>query len=195
MGGMKKLLIIIALALVACLVVIGSRPDRPVAVSASRSSRGPSFEVQVVRPLSARPLFGILPAVLEAKLLGDGDLRFDNASSGAEVGSVGHTHLELSADGWELLIETDGDGRIAPGTQLVFPVALAGKQRRLRCRPADRAAGSLRTSTRAGSDELDGHFLVELATCMNVESGKTIEWPPAPLRVRGSFEGLPLSRR
>jgi hypothetical protein len=60
---------------------------------------------------------------------------------------------------------------------------------RLNCRPADRATGYLRTTTRAGSDELGGSFLVELATCRNAESGKTINWPPASLTVRGSFVG------
>jgi len=105
---MKKLLIIIALALFVCLAVIGSRPDEPVVASASDTSRGPIFEVQVVKPRSARPLFGILPARLEAKLLGDEDLRFDNASRGAEICRVGHDRLELKADGWELFIEAYG---------------------------------------------------------------------------------------
>lgn len=192
---MKKSLIIIALALFVCLAVIGSRPDGPVAANASDTSRGPLFQVQVVKPRSARPLFGILPTKLEAKLLGDEDLRFDNASRGAEIGSVEHDHLELSADGWELVIETDDEGGVAPGTHLVFPIVLAEKRRSLRCRPADRASGSLLTSTRAGSDKVDGRFLVELATCVNIETGKTIEWPPAPLTVHGSFEGLPHGRR
>jgi hypothetical protein len=192
---MKTSLIIIALALRACLVVIGSRPDEPVAPGASETSRGPSFEVLVLKPLSARPLFGILPTELEAKLTGDGELRFDNASLGAEIGSVGHDRLELSADGWELYIETDGEGRVAQGTHLVFPVVLADKLRRLRCRPADRASGYLRTAARADSDELDGRFLVKLASCVNARTGKTIDWPPAPLTVRGSFEGLPHGRR
>jgi hypothetical protein len=122
-------------------------------------------------------------------------LRFDHTSRGAQIGSVGHDRLELSADGWDLFIETDGEGRVAPGTRLVFPLALGGRQVRLSCRPADRATGYLRTTTRAGSDELGGRFLVELATCKNAESGKAIEWPPAPLTVRGSFEGLPHGRR
>jgi hypothetical protein len=55
MGGMKtSLIILIALALLACLVVLGSRPDEPVAASVSDTSRGPSFEVQIVRPRKAR---------------------------------------------------------------------------------------------------------------------------------------------
>jgi hypothetical protein len=71
----------------------------------------------------------------------------------------------------------------------VFPLGLGGRKVRLNCRPADRATGYLRTTTRAGSDELGGSFLVELATCKNAESGKAIEWPPAALTVRGSFVG------
>ena len=189
------LIIIAALALLACLVVLRSRPDEPAAASVSDTSRGRSFEVRVEKPRLARPLFGILPAKLEAKLLGGGELRFDHTSRGAEIGSVGHDRLELRADGWDLLVETDGEGGVAPGTRLVFPMELAERQRSLRCRPADRASGYLRTTARAGSGELDGHFLVELATCENAETGKAIEWPPAPLTVRGSFEGLPHGRR
>lgn len=191
MGGMKTSmktwLIIIALALLACLVVLRSRPDQPVAANVSDTSRGPSFEVHVVKPLSARPLFGLLGLL---GLLPDGELRFDHTSRGAEIRSVGHDRLELSAEGWELFIEIDGEGRVAPGTRLVFPLELGGRQVKLRCRPADPGIGHLQTTTRAGSDELGGRFLVELATCQNAESGKAIEWPPAPLTVRGSFEGL-----
>lgn len=195
MGGMKTSLILVGLALLACLVVLASRKDEPVVASVSEIPGGPSFEVHVVRPRSARPLFGLLPAKLEAKLVEDYDLGFDNASRGAEVGSVGPDRLELRADGWDLLIETDGEGRVAPGTRLVLPVVLADRQRRLLCRPADPAVGYLRTSTRAGSEEVAGHFRVELATCENVGTGKSIEWPPRPLTVRGSFEGLPHGRR
>jgi hypothetical protein len=204
LGGMKKSmktsLIIIALALVACLaclVWLGSGPDEPVGASVSDTSRGPSFEVNVERPRIDRFLYGILPTKLEAKLFGGGELRLDNASRGAKIGSVGHNRLELRADGWDLLIETDGEGRVAPATRLVFPMELAEVQRTLRCRPADRATGYLRTTTRAGSDVLDGRFLVELATCENAETGKIIDteaggnpgdaWPSAPLTLRGSF--------
>lgn len=198
MGGMKRwlktALIIGALALVACLVVLRSQPDEPDAASVPDTSRGPSFEVHVLRPRLARPLFGIIPTEIEAKLWGSGDPWFDHTSRGARIGSVGHDRLELIADGWDFLIETDGEGRIAPGTRLVFPMELAEKQRRLRCRPAERANGYLRTTMRAGSDELDGRFLVELATCENEETGKVIEWPPAPLTVRGSFGGLPATQ-
>lgn len=192
---MKTALIIIAVTLLAVLVLLGSRPDERFVARDSDTSPGPSFEVKVVRPLSARPLFGLLPAELEARLLGDGDLRFDNDSRGAAIGNAGEDRLELSADGWDLLIETDGEGGVAPGTRLVFPVMLAGKKRTLSCRPADRASGYLRTSIPGGSDEFDGRFLIKLATCENVGTGKTIEWPPAPLTVRGSFEGLPRGGR
>ncbi len=201
---MKTSLIIIALGLLACLVWLvwlGSRPDEPVGESVSDTSRGPSFEVNVERPRMDRPFGGIFPTKLEAKLFGGGELRFDHASRGAKIGSVGHDRLELSADGWDLLIETDGEGRVAPGTRLVFPIEIAEKQYTLRCRPADRATGYLSTTTRAASDVLDGRFLVELARCENAETGKILDteaggnpgdaWPSAPLTLRGSFEGLP----
>jgi hypothetical protein len=189
--GMKASLIIITLTLVACLIVLRPRPDEPVAANVSDTSRGPSFEVHVMKPRIARPFFGILPTKLKAKIFGGGDLRFDQASPGAKFGSVGHNRLELTAVGWDLFIETDSEGRVTSGTRLVFEMELAERQRRLLCRPADRAYGYLDTTTRAGSDELDGHFLVQLATCADTETGRVIEWPPAPLTVRGSFENLP----
>lgn len=193
---MKTSLIIIALALIACLVWFGSRPDEPVAESVSDTSRGPSFEVRVVVPRTGLPFGGILPdALVEKYDLTPRELRFDHTSRGARIGSVGHDRLELRADGWALFIETDGEGRITPGTHLVFPLGLGGRRVRLDCRPADRATGYLRTTTRAGSDEIGGRFLVELATCKNAESGKTTNWPPAPLTVRGSFVGPPHGRR
>jgi hypothetical protein len=94
--GMKASLIIITLTLVACLIVLRPRPDEPVAANVSDTSRGPSFEVHVMKPRIARPFFGILPTKLKAKIFGGGDLRFDQASPGAKFGSVGHNRLELT---------------------------------------------------------------------------------------------------
>lgn len=199
---MKTSLIIIALALLGCLVVLvvlRLRPDEPddlIGESVSDTSRGPSFEVRVVVPRGGLPLGGILPDALVKKYdLTPRELRFDHTSPGARSGSIEHNRIELSADGWELFIETDGEGRITPGTHLVFPLGLGGRRLRLDCRPADRATGYLRTTTRPGSDALGGRFLVELATCKNAESGKTTNWPPAPLTVRGSFADLANGRR
>ena len=187
MSRMKITLIVIAAAFLVCLVVIGLRPDKPDAASASETTGGPSFEVRVVKPLSARPLFELLG------LLRAGDLGFDHTSRGAENGRVGRDRLELIAEGWDLSIETDGEGKIASGTRLVFPLDLGGQERRLRCRPAVPAIGYLRSAMQAGPDELGGSFSVQLATCEIAETGKVIEWPPAPLTVRGHFERLPIA--
>ena len=188
MGRMRTWLVIITLALLACLVVIGLRPDEPPAAGTSATSPSPSFEVRVEKPRSALPLFGLLPAELFGVA---GSLAFNHASRGAAIGLVGRDRLELSAEGWDLSIEIDGEGRVAPGTRLVFPLELGGRQVTLRCRPADRGIGTLRITTPADADEYSGHFLVELATCENTKSGKALEWPPAPLTVRGSFARLP----
>lgn len=201
--SLKISLIIIALALLACLVLLVSRPnevldetDEIVGASVSETSRVPSFEVRVVVPRLGLPLGGILPDWLVKKLDGTPrELGFDHASPGAKIGTVGHELLELrAANGWDLSIETDGEGRITPGTRLVFPLGLGGKKVKLRCRPTDRGIGYL-TTTGAGSDQLNGRFLVKLATCENAESGKAINWPPAPLTVRGNFAGLPQGLR
>lgn len=197
MRGMKPSrkiwLIVIAVALLGGLAWLASRAKKPVDLVGETvldTSQGPAFEVQVVMPRGGLPLFGILPDwVVRKHNLTPAELRFDHKSPGARIGSVGQDHVELSADGWELFIETDGEGRVAQGTHLVFPTGLGGRRVRLNCRPADRANGYLSTTTRAGSDDLGGRFLVELANCKNAESGKTIDWPPAPLTIRGSFAG------
>lgn len=194
--SIKRTVIIIALAVLVCvfgLVWFGSGPDQTdqlVGESVSNISRGPSFEVHVVVPRLARPLGGILPDWVVKKMDGTpGEMRFDHTSRGAQFGSVGRDRVELKADDWEFVIETDAGGRITPATQLVFPLALGGRDVRLNCRPADPPIGSLVTTPRAGSDEIVGRFLVELATCKNAESGKAIEWPAAPLTVSGRFVG------
>lgn len=201
--SIKRSLIVVALALFACLVVLvlmfRTRPDEmdePLSAGASDTARSPSFEVRVVMPRAGLPLGGILPDWFVQKFDGTPrELRFDSANPGARIVSVGQNRLELRADGWELLIEADGEGRVTSGTHLVFPLGLGGNKLRLDCRPADPANGLLRTASRTGSNELDGRFLIELARCKNAESGKTTDWPPSPLTLRGSFAGLPLGRR
>jgi hypothetical protein len=186
-----SIIIIIAVVLLACFVVFRSRPAEPAAVTISDSSPGPSFEVRVGVPRLGRPFAGILPDWLVGKFdLTPGELRFDSKSLGAQIGIVGHDRVELRADGWDLSIKTDGEGRVAPDTRLVFRLALGGRQVRLNCRPADPSIGDLSIATR-GPDQLAGRFLVEFASCKNAESGKAIEWPPAPLTVRGSFVSAP----
>jgi hypothetical protein len=205
--SIKTALIIIVLVLVACLaglVWLVLRPDEPATSGASATSQGMSFEVQVEKPRMDRFLGGILPTRIEAKLIG-GELRFDHASRGAKVGTIRPDRIELSADGWDLLIETDSEGRIAPGTRLVFPIEIAEKLWTLRCRPADRPTGYLHGNARADPDVLDGSFLVELARCEDARTGKILDteaggnpgdaWPAAPLTLRGNFQGLPLGRR
>jgi hypothetical protein len=209
MGGMKKplkiLLGIIAVAMLVCIVWLILRPGDPAGRGGSDTSRGPTFEVRVDKPRMDRFLFGILPTRIEERLSGGGELRFGHASRGAKIGDAGHDRLDLSADGWNLFIETDGAGRVAPGTRLVFPIEIAEKRWTLRCRPADTAVGYLHAATRAGSDVLDGRFLVEFAACADAETGKILDteaggnpgdaWPSEPLTVSGSFEGLPQVRR
>ena len=184
------MIVVLLLACVALLVWSGSRPDEldqlddPVAASASDNSRSPSFAVRVIMPRLGLPLGGILPDFLVRKLGGTpSELRFDQA--------IPPTAFELRAEGgWNLFIEINGNGQVAPGTRLVFPIGLGGRQMKLRCRPADPVIGHFHTTPRAGSEEIGGRFIIELATCENADSGKVIEWPPAPLTIQGSFHGL-----
>ena len=199
----KKIsLIVIALAVLACVVVLfvlRSRPGKPgemVGTSVPGTSGGSTFDLRVVMPRAGLPLGGILPDALVKKFDGTpSELRLDHTSPGARIGNVEGDRLELSADGgWDLSIEIDSEGWVVSGTRLVFPLALGGRQVKLRCRPANAVVGHLRT-TPAGTNQLSGDFLVELATCENAESGRTTNWPPAPLTVVGSFADVPHGRR
>jgi hypothetical protein len=192
MHGKKILVIIIALALLlVCMVALRLRKDKPVGPSVSDTSRligGPAFEVQVEMPAFNS---GRAPWEIPGVILGyDRGPRFDQASPGAQVGKIAPDHIELSADGgWDLLIETDGEGRLAQGTHVAFPVKLGGRSLKFNCRPADSTGGYLQTA-RTGSGELEGSFQLEVAICKNVVSGKTAAWPYQPLKVRANFAGL-----
>jgi hypothetical protein len=192
MSRIKTLLIIVGLAvLLACVALLRWRRAEPNAATISQkleSIRGPAFEVRVEMPLlSGRPPWELPGVILGFSERGP---RFDQASPGARIGDVTPHRLELSADGgWDLLIETDSDGRVAPSTRLIFPVVLGGRPLKFKCRPAEPAVGHFETRARAGSDKLDGSFVVKLPSCKNPESGKTTAGQPV-FTIIGSFKEL-----
>ncbi len=189
---LKMFLGVAAVLVVAAAIAIINRPVKPAADNILNASRGPSFDVRVAVPRMGRPLAGILPDWVVKKMdATPGELRFDHTTAGAQIGSIENHRVELRADGWELVIESDSQGRVGSGTRLVFPLALGGRHLRLNCRPDRRDAGYLDTTTRAGSNLLVGRFVVEVSACRNAESGKTSNWPPAPLTVSGSFVSQP----
>ena len=104
-----------------------------------------------------------------------GSIRRPAAPRSAGSGAIASS---FSAEGWSLSIEADGQRRIAPATHLVFPLELGGKDRRLRCRPANPPVGSFRVTTQPGSARLGGRFLVELATCESIDTGNTSSGRP-----------------
>ncbi len=178
-----------SLAVVVYLSLVVYPPDRPVATIVPGSSSGPAFVVQVVRPRLGLPLGGILPP----RLFGlEAHLGFESASAGASVGSVGPGRLELGADGWDLVLVLDADGRVMAETQVVFELMFEERLRMVRCRPSDPAIGTLSTTELAESGELSGSFDIELARCEDADTGKPLGWPPKPLVLHGSFDRLPL---
>jgi hypothetical protein len=193
MRGKKILWLIIALALLlACIVALRLRRDKSSGPSVSETARligGPAFKVQVEMPAFNS---GRAPWEIPGALLGyDHGPEFDQASPGAQVGKLAADHLELRADGgWDILIETDGEGRLTQATYVAFPVKLGSRPLTFNCRPADLTAGYLQTTARPGSDELEGSFQLEIAICKNAASGKTAAWPYKPLTVRGNFARL-----
>ena len=193
MRSKKILVIIIALTLLlACVIALRLRRDKSVGPSVSETSRligGPAFEVQVEMPAFNS---GRAPWEIPGVILGyDHGPRFDQASPGAQVRTIKSDHIQLSADGgWDLLIVTDGEGRLAKETHVAFPVKLGGRPLNFDCRPTDLTVGYLHTTTRTDSDEVEGSFQLEVAICKNAASGKTAAWPYKPLRIRGTFAGL-----
>ena len=189
----RRLVIIIGLGLLlAALIALRGRREKPIGPSVSETSRligGPAFEVQVEMPAFNS---GRAPWEIPGVILGyDHGPRFDQASPGAQVGKIAPDHIELRADGgWDVLIETDAEGRLAHETHVAFPVKLGGRPMKFNCRPADPTVGYLHTTARSGSDEIKGNFQLEIATCKNAASGKTAAWPYQPLKIRGSFAGL-----
>jgi hypothetical protein len=192
---MKPLLIIAGLAvLLACFALLRWRRDKLAAEPVALLVEDGSFVVQVKRPVfGGRPPWEIPRAIMGG---GDENLRFDQTSPGAQLGNVGPNRLELRADGgWDLSIVTDSEGQVAPGTRLIFPVALGGgRPVKFNCWPANAAAGRFNTTARPGSDRLDGDFFLELRQCKNAVSGKNTAGQPV-FTVRGSFKGLPQTSR
>lgn len=167
------------------------------------------FEVRIERPRAARPLFGILPDSIEEEMM-DGVESFDQTSPGAELdvaelnvaeldlagpGFAGPGRFEASANGWQLVLQVGGQGRLAAGSQLVFPFAVGGRQVSLRCHPARPPIGFLRAVRSPDSRQIEGSFRIELSDCENAASGRPVDWPPsppfglsrAPLTVAGRF--------
>ena len=191
---MRKLLIIVValvLLLVGGVVLLRWRRESEVRAR-QENATGPVFEVRVERPIfnGARPPWEI-PGVLLG--LSERGPRFDQTSSGAKVINVGKDRIELNADGgWNIYIVADGEGQIASGTHVQFPIALGTRPLNFDCRPAEKPAGQLVSGERNG--EIEGSFFVDVVTCINTKSGKTAGWPYEPLTIRGSFRRLTIER-
>ncbi|HEY6807061.1 MAG TPA: hypothetical protein VI306_26015 [Pyrinomonadaceae bacterium] len=189
---MKKLLIIIIVLvlLVGSVLLFRWRRHNQIEASQVNATHGPAFEVRVEAPImSGRPPWEVPGVILGLSERGP---RFDQTSSGAKFINVEKNRIELEADGgWNIAITADGEGRIASGTHLQFPIKLGNRPLVFDCRPADHPSGHFTTNTNANSGEIDGSFVVDVVTCINAKSGKTAAWPYEPLTIRGSFSGLP----
>ena len=190
MRGKKILVIIVGLTLLIAVLLLMLRRRTAQSLTASvANAQDGAFLVQVERPaFSGRPIWEVPRAIFGD---GDRDLRFSDMTPGAKVAHVDPTRLELSVDsGWELVIVSDDEGRVLPGTHLTFPLTLPGRTLKLNCRPADAPVGHFNATARAGTDKIDGDFLLKLSECKNAVSGKNTAGLPA-FTVRGSFKGLP----
>ena len=192
MRGKKILVIIITLALLlACIIALRLRRDKPVGPSVSETSRligGPAFEVQVEMPAFNS---GRAPWEIPGVILGyDHGPRFDQASPGAQVGKIALNHIELSADGgWDLLIETDGEGRLSQGTHVAFPVKLGGRPLKFNCRPADPTVGYLHTNALTGRIDLKGGSNWKSLSARMLSQEKLPRGPTSRSRFVGTLPG------
>ena len=191
MRGNKKLLIILVVALLLAglvLVFLRWRSNQLNTVSLAGAPDG-SFVLQVEKPLlSLRAPWEVPRAVFGDR---DPDLRLKQTSPGAKLGAVTPQRFELTADGgWDLVIESDGQGKVLESTEMSFPMKISERYYKFKCRHADSGVGYFKTTAR--EDKLDGAFLLRLTQCKNLVSGKTTSGLP-PFPVRGSFKGLPQS--
>ena len=194
MRSKKSLILIIVVALIilaGVALLLRRRADQTVTARIANAKDG-SFFVQVERPiLSGRPIWDVPRALFGDR---DSELRFGDQSPGAKFGDARFNHVELKADGWELVIESNGQGEISTGTHLVFTLPLPGRNLRLDCRPSEPADGHFLTTLQTGSDKIDGGFIVLLTRCKNADSGKNTAGLPS-FTLRGGFKGLPQSPR
>lgn len=191
MRGKKRLLIIVGLVFLVSaflLLFLRWRSNQMNTLSLAGAPDG-SFVLQVEKPiLSLRAPWEIPRAVFGDR---DPDLRLRQTSPGAKLGAITPERFELTADGgWDLVIESDGKGRVLEGTRLIFPISYGGGSHKFSCRHADSSFGYFNTTARG--DKLDGTFLLRLTQCKNVVSGKNTSGLP-PFPVRGNFKGLPQS--
>ena len=126
MRGKKKWVIIIALALLlAGIVALRLRREKPIGPSVSETSRligGPAFEVQVEMPALNS---GRAPWEIPGVILGyDHGPRFNQASPGAQVGKIAADHIELRADGYE---SYSGEIAVEAGKTLTERISLKKK--------------------------------------------------------------------
>ena len=138
----KTLLIIAALALVLAgfvLLLLRWRSNQLNTLSLAGAPDG-SFVLQVEKPLlSLRAPWEVPRAVFGDR---DPDLRLRQTSPGAKLGAVTPQRLELTADGgWDLVIESDGQGKILESTQMTFPMAISDRHYKFKCRHADSGVG------------------------------------------------------
>src|SRR6185503_12940742 len=167
MRAKKTLLIVVALTLFLAAVLpllLRWRSNRLNTLSLVDAPNG-SFVLQVEKPLFS------LRAPWEAPraIFGDRDpeLRLTHMSPGAKFGGVTPKRLELTADGgWDLVIESDGQGKILETTQMAFPMNISERHYQFKCRHADSGVGYFNTTVH--EDKLDGTFLIRLTQCKNV---------------------------
>ena len=161
-------MIIVALALLlAGIFGLRLRRDKPVGPSMSQTSRligAPAFEVQVEMPAFNS---GRAPWEIPGVILGyDHGPHFDQTSPGALIGKIAPDHIELGADGgWDLLIETDEEGKLAQrntrrissktrGQTVEIHLSTRGSDSWLSARHTARGLRRTRRQLRTGSSDL-----------------------------------------
>ena len=184
--------LLIFLACIAALVSLSLsvyQPDRALPFIHPGTSSRPTFVVQVIRPREGLPLGGLLPPQLFGV---DAGLGFDSETMGASQ-RVEREGIEFKADGWQLNLMFDNEGRVTAETEIVFELIFEESPRKVRCRPGNPVIGACQTHSLENGGGLSGSFDVELPNCEDATTGKKLGWPPRPFILRGSFDRLPAS--
>lgn len=176
-------------AAVAAAVLLSHRPDQPRPFLVPGSAAAPTFTVQVIRPRASLPLGGLLPPGWFGV---DGALEFDSSSPGARIEMMSLSTVALAADGWTLKLVRDESGSATSDSQVSFEIVFEERERRVTCGVASADSAALHWAPLDGEPAMSGHFDVELTPLVFAESGEPLGWPDGPLRLRGSFDRLPI---
>ena len=161
-------------------------PDRYVTMLEPGESDEPAFVVQVIRPRLGLPVAGLLPPSffgIEETLV------FDSKEKDTTLAFAPNQYLRLSTSRWRVHLILNEQSDISSDSYVDLEIVFENKLQLLRCRP-NQPSNSVCVIETLNNGKAAGFVELELPHCENAETGTRIEWPPAPLLLRCSFDGV-----